>query len=442
MGKTRLFRGSGSDHLSRSILLEETGVPLIMRAVVGFGAVVILAFVVWAISASIDEVALTTGGIVPRGKIQSVQHWQGGIIKEILVEDGDTVQVGQILLRLDPFIIEPQWEQARVRMETLMAHKERLEAFLEERPPDFDHLNLTDRTLVDEQTKIHRQILKSRETSRKILQEQINQARAEKVALAARKETFDLKKGSMREEIGQRGEWKDIIPYTRVDQLGLERVLSEFESGLRETVANSRKTDHMISELSNRLAELEQKILEAVLVEHAKVSADLVQARGTFKENERKLDLLKIRAPSDGIVHGLNVHTVGGVIQAGNVILEIVPEDMDLVAEVRITDRDIGHVRVGQPVLAKFTTYDFGRYGGLPGQLVAISATSFLETGGSRYYTGVVKLESDYLGTDPAFNRVLPGMTVQADIKTGSKTIMEYLLKPIYASVVHAFRER
>jgi len=439
---TRLLHGGRSEHLSRSVLLEETGVPLILRAVVGFGAVVLLAFLVWALTATVDEVAFTSGQIVPEGKVHRVQHWQGGIVDEILVANGDTVRAGQVLIRLDPFIVESQWAQSRVRMESLLAHRERLEALIDGRPPEFAGLGLSDTSLTRRNADIHRQILRSRETSRRILQEQISQARAEKAALIARQETFGLKKGSMQEEIGQRAEWKGVIPYTRVDELGLERVLSEFESGLRETVANSRRTDHLISELTNRLTEMDQRILETALLEHARVSEDFVEAQENFRENQRKHELLQIRAPVDGIVHALSANSVGGVIEAGDAVLEIVPEFRDLVAEVEVSERDIGHVRVGQPVLVKFTTYDFGRYGGLEGQLVRVSATSFPGGGGTRYYKGTVQLMREDIDEGSALSRVLPGMTVQADIKTGSKTIMQYLLKPIYASALQAFRER
>jgi membrane fusion protein, adhesin transport system len=136
------------------------------------------------------------------------------------------------------------------------------------------------------------------------------------------------------------------------------------------------------------------------------------------------------------------VHTVGGVIPPGAIITEIVPLDKELVVEAKIQPRDVGHVRIGQPVTVKVTTYDFSRYGGITGELKDVSASTFLDEQGEPYYKGIVELDRNYVGKDPMHNRVMPGMTVQADIKTGKKTLFSYLLKPVYSSVSTAFRER
>lgn len=150
---------------------------------------------------------------------------------------------------------------------------------------------------------------------------------------------------------------------------------------------------------------------------------------------------LEIRAPSYGLVKGLAVNTVGAVVQSGQTLMEIVPLDKALEVQVKIAPKDIGHIKIGQPVQIKFSTYDFSRYGSVPGKLKQISATTFSAEDGERYYQGLVSLDKHYVGDNPG-NTIMPGMTVMADIVTGDKTILQYMLKPIHRAVISAFTER
>lgn len=149
-----------------------------------------------------------------------------------------------------------------------------------------------------------------------------------------------------------------------------------------------------------------------------------------------------MRSPVRGIVKGLKLHTVGGVVAPGEVLLEIVPMDEELIVETRISPYDIGHVQVNQPAKVKVIAYDFARYGAISGVLKSISASTFRDDDGVPFYKGIIDLDKNHLGDDPDTNLVLPGMTVQADINTGEKSILQYLLKPIYVSASQAFRER
>lgn len=157
---------------------------------------------------------------------------------------------------------------------------------------------------------------------------------------------------------------------------------------------------------------------------------------------EDRANRLEIRAPVRGIVKGLQAHTIGGVIAPGALVLEIVPMDEELVVEARVATTHVGHVEVGQPVTVKVLTYDFARYGGIPGRLRSVSASTFVAEDETPYYKAVIALDRNYVGGDPNRNLVLPGMTVQADIKTGRKTLLQYLLKPVYSSIDEAFQER
>ena len=172
------------------------------------------------------------------------------------------------------------------------------------------------------------------------------------------------------------------------------------------------------------------------------VTNELAQVNSLLDKLYDRVRRLKILSPIDGVIKGLKVHTAGGVISAGAIILEIMPLNEELLVETRITTRDVGHVEIGQPANIKVTAYDYARYGSISGELKMISTSTFLDKQGDLYYKGVISMDRDYVGNDPQVNKVFPGMTVQADIKTGRKTLLEYLLKPIVSSIGNGFRER
>jgi adhesin transport system membrane fusion protein len=442
MKKSKQFRFLDTQHLARSVLLEEAGIPVLMRVVVLFSATLFGLFLIWAFLVSVDEVAVAPGEIITQPRTQKIQHWQGGIVQEILVEEGDTVQVGQMLMRFDTFLSNANFHQTRVRLELLMAQKERLMAFLDEREPNFEQLDIGDTDVVAAQRRLYEETIKSWKTSQLILNDKLRQIRAEKTGLDARQIEYEGKKRSMGDELDRRSKWRDLIPHSEIDQLGLARALQSFEGSLRETEAEQKKTSYMVSEFSNRLIELNQDVIRAALSDLAQTNIEMYQMQEQVDKNRHLIELGTLRAPIEGLVHGIRIHTIGGVVRGGDVLLEIVPLQRELVAEVRISARDIGHVQIGQPAIIKLLTYDFGRYGGLKGELISLSPTSYTDDPSTPFHKGIVRLSANHIGIDPTRNKLLPGMTLNADIRTGSKTVMTYLLKPIYASAQQAFRER
>ena len=149
-----------------------------------------------------------------------------------------------------------------------------------------------------------------------------------------------------------------------------------------------------------------------------------------------------IKSPVRGVVKGLAVNTIGGVVPSGGVIAEIVPLEEDLIVEARLSPADIGHLDIGQLAAIKVQTFDFARFGSIQGTLENISATTFKDQDGSVYYKGIIKLNQSHVGSDPNSNLILPGMTVDVDVTTGDRTLLRYLLRPVYESLDRAFGER
>ena len=154
------------------------------------------------------------------------------------------------------------------------------------------------------------------------------------------------------------------------------------------------------------------------------------------------MDRLEVKSPVYGLVKGLQVNTIGSIIEPGKTLMEIVPADKNLVIEAKISPKDIGHVQVGDMARIKVSSYDFARYGAVMGKLEFLSATTFLDANQQPYYRGRIALKQNFVGKNPEENKILPGMTVEANIITGKKTILSYLLKPIHLSLRQALTER
>jgi membrane fusion protein, adhesin transport system len=429
-----------ANHLAKSVLLEESGSPIIVRLVIATGIIVLSVFFVWSYFMELDEVARATGKIVPVGHVKKVQHLGGGKIKEILVKDGDFVKAGQVLLRLNPENSQSQMDQSNIPIKSLPAKIARLEAIIDGVEPDFSRvLNLD---AVNNEKRQYRQTKRSLNLQQAILNNQSRQTKAELEELrelekAERKQLSYLQEEMvMREKLFKKG--LNAKPL----YLSLQRNLSEIEGELAQIPPRKRKLREKIKEISNQILQNSSNTKQQALDELEVAKEYLAQSQEVVKRDRNSLYSLEIKAPVEGFIHGLTKHTIGGVITSGSTILEIVPQNRRLEGEIQISSKDIGHVRVGQVVVLKFTTYDFARYGGLEGTLKDISATTVLNEVGEPYYKGLVRLNRDYLGDNPGSEKVLPGLTLQADIITGQKTVLEYLLKPIFASARQALQER
>ena len=429
--------------LAQSVILEEAGSSGLIRIAMVTIAVVICAFLVWSAVTNVDEVAIASGEVVPTGQIQSIQHLEGGIISEILVQDGEEVEKEQVLIRLDPSAAAAELNQMKARRTGLELQRERLRALGTGSEPDFSFVGSEYSQLVDDQVTIYQSAIEALENRRKVVVTQIEQRKQELALLEEREDTLSrtsdlrLEEYEMREDLFRRG------LTTRISYLDAKRALNETRGELANLIVERQQTQESLAEQETRLEEIDTDAKEQSLAEMGAVTNELSQVNETLSRLFDQVRRLEISAPVRGYVKGLQVHTVGGVIPPGAVIMEIVPTDKELVVETKITTRDVGHVRVGQPVTIKVTTYDYARYGGISGELRDVSASAFVdEATGDPYYKGMVAMDRGYVGFDPEKNRVKPGMTVQADIKTGRKTLLEYLMKPVVSSVKTAFRER
>jgi len=428
--------------LSQAIALEEGRPPRAAKLAVFTGATLFFGAVAWASVTDVQKIAVASGQVSPSGLVQSIQHLEGGIVRDIVASEGTIVDRGAVILRLDPTAAQTELDQLRARELGLALQIERLRAFAERRPALLNPTAGPITQIGSDQEAILRVQIRARDSQRAVLERQLAARQAELVTLEEQHGALSSQAQLMGQMLSMRKQLVDKGLISRLVYLETRRETARLAGEVAQTASNIRRAQEGVAEAEARLLETEARLANESLGEMGRLSAELAQAREGIARAVDRVTRLDIRAPVRGMVKDLRFRTVGGVIAPGAPVTEIVPLGQDLVAEVKISPRDIGHVRLGQDVVTKVTTYDFARYGIVPGTLKSFSATTFQDPDGQVYYRGIVQLARGNVGEVPERNLLLPGMIVQADIRLGNRSVLEYLFTPIYVSLSSAFHER
>jgi len=470
--------------LSQPLLLEEAGPPRVLVQLLGVVSLLVVGLIGFAAFTDISESAVVQGQVIPAGSVNLVQHLEGGIIAEIHVEEGAIVERGDKLVTLEGVAAEGELDQTRAREASLALRAERLRAFVLDRMPYFIpqeaiaepapepsaeavlkdlepdvrkqliDLRMGERRarlaalgeaypeLAEDQSSILGFQIQARDSQRKVIQSRIQQRRAQLDALVEQKSSLKEQVAIINEQVTMRKNLLKKGLVSRVVYLETARALSKVQGELASLVGQEMQTRATLGEAQNSLLELDAKLRNEALDEMGSVTAELAQVREALTKLQDRFKRLVILAPTRGIVKGFTTRTLGAVIGPGEQVLEVVPLDDMLVAEVRISPRDVGHLRQGQLANIKVTTYDAARFGVVEGRLKRVSASTFEDERGEPFFKGIIELNQSYVGSDPNKNPILPGMVVDADIVTGSKSLLQYLLKPVYRGLNSAFRER
>ncbi len=431
-----------SRFLIQSIKLEESGPPGAISGAMILISVLILAAIGWAMVTEVDEVALASGEVVPAGSVHSVQHLEGGIVSSILVREGDMVEAGAPLLRIAPTATRSDLNQMLVRRASLLLQAERLHAFAESRAPDFEGATEGYEELKEDQAAIYRTQVANRSNQVIVVQSQLSQVRSELTRMTNRAGSLREQIAFLREELTIRQRLLDQGLMSRIVFLDTQRELAQAEGSLGETIDSMSESEASVAELNGRANEVVGRLENEALTQVGEISSELAEVQQALANLTDRVERLEVRSPVRGIVTSLKTLTISAVIQPGEILMEIVPIGDEMVVEARISPNDIGHVEPGQPADIRVSSYDFSRFGAVSGTVRQISATTFVDEQLVPYYRAVIALDSNFVGNMPGINPIIPGMTVQADIKTGSKSILDYLLRPVYRGMHSAFRER
>ncbi len=428
-------------HLAQAVVFEEGGIGPLLRGTVLTTILTVLALIAWSSVTPVTESASTLGSVIPSSNIRLIQHLEGGIVSEVLVREGQLVEAGTVLMRLDPAQANSELEQLKARESGLELKAERLRAFAAGRAPEFE-IQKNSSTLAQDQGNIFDAQSKARETAGQVIDRQIDQRKADielferQIASIRPQITLLGKEVAIREELQKKG------LTSQVTYLNTMREYERLKGELARLQGQLKTAQEALGEATTRRVDMDSKLTQDALNEMGSVTSELAQLREARLKLEDRVNRLEILAPVRGLIQELAVTSPGTVIQQGGLVTKIVPVDDVLMVENQIMPRDIGHVRPGQPVRVKITSYDFARFGAVEGTLVQVSPSTFLDEKKNPYYKGLVALAKAQVGDDPGRNQILPGMTAQVDVITGEKTILQYLLKPLYVAAAQAFRER
>lgn len=431
-----------SRHLAQAVQLEESGTAPLVRFTMLMAALACLVFVGWATVTRVEEVAIAEGEIVPMGSLKTIQHLEGGQVEEVLVKEGQLVEADQPVVRLSPVQPMAELEQTRAREMTLLLKSERLRSFVESRKPDFSFAGPQYASLVADNTSILQAQSQSRETARAIIMSQIEQKRSDLRLLEAQQKSMREQVQALAEEMKIRDQLVAKGLVTRIAHLDTKRELARAEGELTRILGQAVSAREAVLEMERRLIDSQSALQKTSMDELGVTIAELAQVQETIARLEDRVHRLVVTAPNRGFIKGLTVKNAGAVIQPGGLVAELVPADQELRAEAKILPKDVGHVKLGQKVKIKVSTYDFARYGFIWGELTRISASSFLNEKGEPHFKGQVTLSKNYVGEDSAKHVISPGMTVTAEVITGDKTLLQYMLKPIFTQLQQSFHER
>lgn len=427
--------------LAESAQIEEELIPSFVRPLLLTLGVIGILSLLWASLTNLTEVAQAKGELVPAGEIKVVDHLDGGIVTEIKVENRTLVEKGQELLRFNGVQAIADLQQMQSKSIFLSLKAERLAAFAQMRKPVFGEIAGNYANLLRDQMDIYRSQVEARNSTLAIFDRQINQRtlrirQLETTLLAARKhQVINAELASMRESLASR---HLVNRSVMLDTQGAKVSADSEAARLADEIDVVRQE---LAETQNRRADAINQLSRDALTEMGAANAESAEVEEMLKRLRDKVDKLVVRSPVRGYVQALKVQTVGQVVLPGALLMQIVPADVPLEAVIRIQTKDIGYVKPGQNVNMRVSSYDFTRFGFAHGTLKKVSATNMVDSSGEPYFQGWVELKHPYVG-DKQGPLLEPGMSVEAEILTGNRTLLAYLLKPLRVINSRSFNER
>lgn len=414
--------------------------PLRARALLyGVGIVVVL-LVIWSAIAEIDEVTRGQGRVIPSQQIQVIQSQDGGVVTELLVREGDEVAKGQLLVRLDQTRSVSTFRENRAEYQALEVKASRLRAVAEktEFMPDPEFVKAVPRIVVQEMA-LFESSRAELATEQQIAEQQLVQRQQELIEVTARKSQLAESLKLVSRELDVTRPMIASGAVSEVELLRLEREVNQLSGEHQQSLAQIKRIESAITEAEQKLQEVELEFMSAVREELADTITRInsLQESGTGLSD--KVSQTAVRSPVRGTVKQLFFNTIGGVILPGKEIIEIVPLDDTLLLEVRIRPQDIAFLIPGQKAMIKFTAYDFVVHGGMEGVVEQIGADTVMDEDGNPFYNVRIRTREPRLDEDKP---IIPGMTVEADILTGKKSILAYLMKPVLRAKQYALTER
>lgn len=437
-------------------VLETPPSPTGRIVAITIGSVFVIAFV-WAIFGQVDELASAPGRILPEGRTKVVQATDGGVVRGIHVADGDRVAEGQVLIELDATATGADLQQLthdelQARLDVLRLTALRLSGYggahrptapQDARPEDIAQAHAALRAQADQQ-----------QAKLAGIDQQIAEKRAEMEESGAQTAKIAASVPTLQEKARLHSRLRDQGFGTSFAFLDAKQQLSDAQNDLLVWRAKSSQARAATQALQRQRAEAVSGFANSVLTDLSKAQDRLAEMTQGLTKAKQKSSNTQLRAPTSGVVEDLSVHTVGAVVSTGQRLLMVVPDTRHMMVEAKLANRDVGFIHAGQLVALKVETFDFTRYGLLRGKVLAVSRDAVSdgsadETGTtprpsteSPTYRAQISLDRGDMTVDGSQDPLLPGMAVIAEIRTGRRSILDYLLSPLAKKSHDAMHER
>ena len=436
-----LTAGDNRPLVNIDTLLDDRGQTRTLRRTLAGIVIGVLVLLAWAIVAQVDELARARGEVQPGGHVQVLQSQEGGTIVKLHVKEGDSVKIGQVIADFATTDIDKLRTQTAIKLNSLAIERERMLAVLQDRKPNFAQYRQEYPMLVEQAEITYREQLASRDSAIAAKRAEGGQQNAliggalEDQKLIER----EIKEARSRLNRLEEGARKGVV--TQLALSDARQQVSSLEERLSETRARAAGMRSMAGGVAAEVSRVRADFNQQVSMELSKLTEQYRELQAESKALDEKQGHIEIKAPVAGIVMNLPQTAEGAVVPPGGIVAEVVPTGQDIVMEVMVTPRDIGFVKEGQRASVKIDSFDSARFGSVDGRVKRVAPTSTkMKENGAPFYKVEVALSKPFVGAEN--HRLMPGMTGEADIATGRKSVMQYLLKPIFLASDTAFHER
>lgn len=395
----------------------------------------------WAGIARVDVIVRTEGQIIPAGKSQLVQHLEGGIVRKILVQEGQVVVTGQPLMELSDIQTRSNLGQEQSRLDALRGREARLLAELNGHDTIVFPKNLSDPNVIRVETAAW-------QARRSQLSEEVQVLRSQGLQKKNELTEINSKRQNLLDELDLAKKQYQVIDDLRKNNAASQLEVLECQTRVQRLKSQIAEATNAAPRLQTAQAESESRVNEAVARFRAEASSALTQVREELEKsgheigtNVDRLDRNVIRSPVAGLINKLNITTIGAVVRPSEILLEITPSDQRIVIQTRSNPNDRAHLRRGLPARVRIGAYDYATYGTFEGHVTEVSADTLSDEKGNRYYRVNVEVDASTLtGGTSQPGLLVPGMAASADIAVGKRTILSYILSPLLKFRDGAFR--
>lgn len=404
------------------------------KRIIVISAIGFLIFILWAAVARVDEVTSGQGKVIPTSKVQLIQSAEPATVQELFVRSGQRVTRGQLLARLEDPTSQSRLGELQAETESLEARSARLSA---------EGSGGSSAGLAGDEAQlsaVRREALGSRMSA---LRSSAEQRRREAAEAGATISSLSLSLKLANENVGRLAPLaaKNIVPQTEL--ANAQREVVDLQGRIAAAREQQGRANAAVSEALSQASEANASFRQEALNQRAELSTKIAVNQQSLRGAAGRLGRMELRSPVDGVVNDLKMNTIGGFVQPGEKVMEVVPMGEKLLVETRVRPSDIAFIKVGDKALVKVTAYDFSTYGGLNGRVVQVSADSIYdEAAKEAFFTVLVETDRSYVQSAGKRLPITPGMMTDTQIITGRKSILAYLMKPFLKASSDALRER